>query len=70
MAGLMIGLVTSIKPFLAPLGLFLVFRRQWWAAFVSAASLIAAYGFGLAVFGSRLTETGSLPWGTSGGRVR
>ena len=50
-AAIMIGLVTSIKPFLAPLGLYLLFRKQWRAVIVMAISASAAFALGLAVFG-------------------
>ena len=50
-AALMIGVVTSMKPFLVPLGLYLVFRRQWRAVFLAGVTLAASFVAGVTVFG-------------------
>jgi len=50
-AGSAIGIACSIKPFLAPLVIYLVLRKQWRAVAIAAASGTACFLVGLAVFG-------------------
>lgn len=50
-AGVMLGIACSVKPFLGVLGLYLLLRRQWRAAFISLTSFAAAFWVGWAAFG-------------------
>ena len=50
-AGVAIGLLCSIKLFLAPLALYLVVKRQWRATFIAAISGAVPFLLGLMVFG-------------------
>jgi alpha-1,2-mannosyltransferase len=50
-AAIAIGLVCSVKPFLGPLGLYLMIRRQWRATLVAGLTLVLAFALGFLVFG-------------------
>lgn len=50
-AAAIVGFLCSIKPFLAPLWLWLVFRGQWRAAMLAIAVAVGAFASGLLVFG-------------------
>jgi alpha-1,2-mannosyltransferase len=51
-SGAWIGLAVAIKPFLAPLILWLAWRRHWGAALVAVASAMLFVASGLLVFGA------------------
>jgi hypothetical protein len=50
-AAVLLGLVISVKPFLAPIGLYLIFRRQWRAVIIAGLSMAAAFAAGVVIFG-------------------
>ena len=50
-AGVLIGVVCSLKPFLVPLALYLLLRRKWRAAAASIATAVACFALGLLIFG-------------------
>lgn len=51
-AAVWLGVVTSVKPFLAVFGLYFLFTRRWRAAAAMALSGGACFAIGLAVFGA------------------
>jgi alpha-1,2-mannosyltransferase len=50
-AGLAIGLVCSVKPFLGLLVVYLLIRRQWRAGSIAALALLGTFAAGLMIFG-------------------
>jgi hypothetical protein len=50
-AGIAIGLLCSIKMFLAPLAVYLIVKRQWRATYIAALSGAVPFLLGLMIFG-------------------
>jgi hypothetical protein len=66
-AGVLLGLVASVKPFVLLLVAYLAIRRKWVALFAAGATLVSLFVLGLAVFGPAahaawLTSLGGMNW--------
>lgn len=51
-AGVHIGMLTALKPFLAPLCLWLIAKREWKAACIAVTTALVLLGTGVVIFGT------------------